>query len=245
MLRSNLEEIKSRFSDLLVSVRYALEANNVQIDDLCQILTDILDLGIDNVIPRTNLAEIFTTISHKKLWDYNHHSPVEKLVNRCLRGQIISEIKEYKKYLSGFYVTTKLIEFIQITDFDDDADLEPSEVPLRSYGRKDYKLLGVKLRLKNRHISELSLKYIQDLWELFVDEFELPSLTAILDKVLEGCLQISWLIPPREAEQIAALAPNSTPFFRHLNVIYVSLNGHNIYSDSQMVNFNVSMHANN
>ena len=238
-----MEEIKSRFSDLLLSVRYALEKNNVQIDDLRQILTDILDLGIDNFIPRSNLAEIFMALSDHKLWDYKHHSPVEKLVNRCLRGKIISEVKEYKKQLSGFYVATKLIDFIRISNFDEDTEMEASEITLRSYGPKDYKSLGVKLNLKKRRISELSLKYVQDLWESFADEFELPSLTAILDKVLEGCLEILWLIPPREAKQIATLAPRSTPFFHHLDVIYISLDGHIIYGVNQelMVSYILSM----
>jgi hypothetical protein len=230
MLQSNIEEIKGRFSVLVTSVRYALEANNVQIDDVYQTLTDILDLGIDNSIPRTNLAEIFTAVSNKKLWDYKHHSPVERLVNHCLCGLNISEVKKYKEHLSGFYVATKLIDFIQISDLDDDTEMESNEISLRNY---DYKSLKVKLKLKNRRISELSLKYVQDLWKSFADEFELPSLTAILDKVLKGCLQISWLIPPREAEKIATSAPTSTPFFHSLDVIYISLDGHIIYSVKQ------------
>lgn len=233
MVQSNIEEIKSRFSTLVTSVRHALEANNVQIDDLRQILTDILDLGIDSFITSTNIAEIFRDLSNQKLWDYKHHSPVEKIVNSCLHGLIISEVKEYKEHLSGFYVATKLIDFIRTSDFDDDTEMEASEISLRSYGPKDYKLLRVKLKPKKRRISELSLQYVQDLWESFADEFELPSLTALLDKVLKGCLEVSWLIPPREAQQIATLAPRSTPFFLHLDVIYVSLNGHIIYSVNQ------------
>ena len=242
-----MEEIKSRFSDLLLSVRHALEANNVQVDDLRQILTGILDLGIDNFIPKTDLADIFAAVSDQRLWDYKHHSPVEKLVKRCLHGLIIGEVKEYKEHLSGFYVTTKLIDFIRTSDFDDDTEMEASEICLRSYGPKDYKSLRVKLKLKKRRISELSLKYVQELWESLADEFELPSLTALLDKVLEGCLEVSWLIPPREAQQIATLAPRSTPFFLRLDVIYVSLNGHIIYSVNQelMVSYILSINKYN
>lgn len=229
MLKSNLEEIKSRFSDLLISVRYALEANNVQVDDLCQMLFDIFDLDADDCIPGTNLVQIFKAVSARRLWDYIHHSPVEKLVKRCLRGQIISEVNDYKKCLSGFYATTKLIDFIRTMNFNnDDAEMEPCEVPLCRYDVKDYRMLRVKLKMQ-RSISEISLKYVQDLWNSFAEEFELPSLTAILDKVLEGCLEITWLIPPREAKQMAASAPMSTSFFRRNNIIFVYLDGCIIY----------------
>ena len=235
MLQSNLDEIKSRFSELLISVRYALEANNVQVDDVRQILIGIFNR--DDCIPRTNLVEIFSAVTAHKLWDYNNHSPVERLVRRFLRDHI-SEVTDYKKYLSGFYTTTKLIDYIRYTNLSD-AESEPSELPLHSYVPADYRMLKVKLKT-DRNISMLSLMYVQELWNSFAEEFEIPSLTAIVTKILEGCLEITWLIPPHEAEQISALAPKSTRFFRRLNIIYVSLNGNIIYDINQMVSLYLS-----
>ena len=225
MLRSNLEDIESRFSDLLYSVRCALEANNVQVDHVRQILIGIFHR--DDCIPRSTLEEIFSAVTAHKLWDYNHHSPLEKLVHRCLRDHI-SEVTEYKGHLSGFYATIKLIDYIRCTTFVN-TRRGSSELPLDRYNT-EYDTLTLKLDTE-RDISQWSLMYVQELWNSVAEEFRIPSLTAVIDKILEGCLEITWLILPNAAKQIATLAPESTPYFHHLGVIYVSLNGHTIYNN--------------
>ena len=229
MIQSNLEDIESRFSELLYSVRCTLEANNVQVDYVRQILIGIFHR--DDCIPRTNLEEIFSAVTAHKLWDYNHHSPLEKLVRRCLHDSI-SEVSEYKGHLSGFYATTKLIHYIQYTKFIN-ARRGPSELPLHSYNT-EYERLTLKLNTE-RDISHWSLMYVQELWNSLAEEFRIPSLTAVIDKILDGCLEVSWLIPPHEAKQIATLAPKSRPFFCRLDVLYISLNRHIIYDINQMV----------
>lgn len=230
MLRSNLEEIESRFSALLYSVRCALEANHVQVDYVRQILIGIFHR--DDCIPRTSLEDIFSSVTAHKLWDYNHHSPLEKIVRRCLRNDHISEVTEYKGHLSGFYATTKLIDYIRYTKFMN-ARRGTSELPLETYNT-EYERLTLKLKTE-RDISNWSLMYVQELWNSLADEFRIPSLTAVIDKILDGCLEITWLILPHAANQIATLAPVSTAFFTRLDVIYVSLNGHIIYDINQMV----------
>ena len=232
MLRSNLEDIESRFSELLYSVRCALEASNVEVDHVRQILIGIFHR--EDCIPRTNLADVFSAVTAQNLWDFNHHSPIERLVRRCLRDGL-SEVTEYKGHLSGFYATTKLIDYIRHKNLNN-AKRGPSELPLDSYNT-EYETLTVKLKT-GRDISQWSLMYVQELWNSFAEEFRIPSLTAVIGKILEGCLEISWLIPPHEAEQITTLAPKSTQFFRHLNIIYVSLNGRIIYNANQMVSSN-------
>ena len=236
MTQSNLEDIESRFSALLYSVRCALEANNVQVDHVRQILIGIFHR--DDCIPRTNIEEIFSAVTAHKLWNYNHHSPLEKLVRRCLHADYISEVTEYKGHLSGFYATTKLIDYIRYTKFIN-ARRGPSELPLDRYNT-EYDTLTLKLDTE-RDISQFSLMYVQELWNSLAEEFRIPSLTAVIDKILDGCLEITWLILPHEAKQIATLAPKSTPFFCRLNVIYVSLNGHIIYDINQMVSMNLQI----
>ena len=71
----------------------------------------------------------------------------------------------------------------------------------------------VKLKLE-RNIDILSLKYVQELWEQFAEEFDIPFLTAVIDSILSGSLIITWLVPPDIAEKIVSSAHKSTTFFQ-------------------------------
>ena len=68
MFRSNLEDIKSRFATLLRSVQSALEANYVTIEDVYAVLVGMLNCGDD--IPKTNLDDIFSSVTSLGLWDH-------------------------------------------------------------------------------------------------------------------------------------------------------------------------------
>ena len=227
MFRSNLEDIKSRFAILLTSVKSALEANHVATNDVRTILVGMFTWS-DNYIPNTNLEEIFSAASRHNLWNYLHHSPVEKLLCRCLPDHV-SMIREYKEHLSGFCTTTKLIDYIKYTNIDPREG--SNELPLGSYTREQCQKLIVTLDIK-RKVTTVSLKYVQDLWERFAEEFNIPFLTAVIDSILSGSLVIAWLVPPDVAEKIVASARKSTPFFQEHHIISVTVD---VYSDEVKV----------
>ena len=217
MFDSNEEDIKSRFATLLISVRSALEANHYPTNDVRSILVGMFAES-DDYIPRTNrLEEIFDAATHHRLWDYLHHSPVESLLRRCLPDHI-SLIREYKEHLSGYCTTTKLIDYIKYTNMDPQQG--QNRLPLGSYTREQCQKITVTLGL-TRNITELSLQYVQDLWEQFAEEFDIPFLTAVIDSVLSGSLIIIWLVPPKEAEKIVSSAHRSTSFFQVHDIISV------------------------
>ena len=235
MIRSNIEEIKSRFSTLLLSVRSALEEEHIKVEDVRQMLIGIFQR--DDCIPSTNFVEIFNALTTNYLWSYQHHSPVEKLVRRFLPDQT-SLITEYKSYLSGFYTTTKLIDYIRVADFPEDDDSEetddPNRLPLQSYSVKHYRKLKVVLKT-DRKISELSLVYGQELWNSFAEEFEIPSLTTVIHRILDGSIEIIWLVLPHVAEMIIASAHRSTSFFRQHKIIHIAVDDKQVYDADQTV----------
>ena len=222
--RSNVEDIQSRFANLLISVKTALEDKPVKVEDVHQVLVQIT--GCERCLPCTSICEIFSVASARKLWDYNHHSPVEKLVKLFIDDHI-HLMSDYKKRLSGFYVTTKLIDYINDPNLNQSRQRGPINLPLASYD-DEYDSLSVKLETE-RNLSMLSLSYVQELWNSFAEEFRIPSLTAVIDKVISGCLEITWRIPPREAKLIATSAHKSTAFFLRHKIIYVCINGQTIY----------------
>ena len=114
---SNLEDIKSRFAVLLTCVKSALEANQVSANDVHTVLVGMFP-GSDQYIPSTNIDKIFRAATRNELWNYWHHSPVEKLLSRFLGPDHLSLIREYKEHLSGFYATAKLINYMKHMNID-------------------------------------------------------------------------------------------------------------------------------
>jgi hypothetical protein len=219
MFRSNSEDIKSRFAVLLRSVQLALENNHVTPEDVHAVLVGIFP-GCQDLIPKISLDEMFTAVTSQRLWDYIHHSPVEKLLRRFLPDHL-SLMREYKAHLSGFYTTTKLIDYITYTSIDSTA---VNELDLKKLTDTNYQELKVKLEL-NRKIDIISLKYVQDLWEEFAEEFDIPYLTAVIGEITSGSLHITWMITSEIANKIVAAAQESLFFQNHPNIIYVAING--------------------
>ena len=93
-----------------------------------------------------------------------------------------------------------------------------------------YKKIKVKLNLK-RKISDLSLDYVHNLWVSFAEEFEIPSLTAILHEITRGSLEVTWLIPHAFMELIK---PRSS-FYKRLGITQVLVDGRVVYDEKKMV----------
>ena len=111
MFHSNMEEIKGRFACLLKEVQLTLEANHVEIDHVRKVLLGMFCCRND-CLPDTSLKDIFNAVSERNFWNYEHHSPVETLIRNLIPDHR-SMMTPYKEKLTGFYATTKLIEYIQ------------------------------------------------------------------------------------------------------------------------------------
>ena len=228
MFKSNLIEIKGRFANLLSHILSVLVDSHVTVEDVHRVLIDISECRSE--LPRTSLDNLFRTASDKKLWHYDHYYPLETIVRRFIRDHL-SFVSEYKQELSGFLTTARLIDFIGRTNLNDSQRGE-SKLPLESY-ESEYDTLATKLNT-GRNIYMLSLMYVQEMWNSFAEEFRIPSLTAVVEKVLEGCLEITWRITPSAAKLITDGANIATPFFRKHNVIYVSVSGRIVYDVRQV-----------
>ena len=233
---SNLEDIKSRFAVLLTCVKSALEANHVSTNDVHTVIVGMFP-GSDRYIPNTNLDEIFRAATHHELWNYWHHSPVEKLLSRFLGPDHLSLMREYKEHLSGFYATAKLIYYMKYMNVDRQGS---NELHVGNYTREQCQRLMVKLETE-RNITNISLQYVQDLWERFAEEFHIPYLTAVVDSVVIGSLVITWLVTRNVAEKIVATAHKSASFFRKHDIVSATISAY----DGKVNNYNVhvSLHC--
>ena len=224
MAETALRKIKSRFSLLVIDVQSSMEDHKVKVKKVRQFLLNFFegDCSIPNV---AELDIIFDTITEAKLWRYDHYGPLEELAESFLPEDdpARAQVTEYKSQLTGFYATTRIIDFVKLNELEDREEIPTHVFSPKKYN-SHYQKLTVELRL-NRDISELTLLYMEKLWKALMKEFHLPPLTAIMDKIVEGSLRITWLILPHIIEKIRATYFKSVEFFQQRNIIRIDLYG--------------------
>ena len=235
MAEKALRKTKSRFSNLLVKVRSSMEANKIEVKDVRQFLVTYFE-GECNIPEGCNLTKTFDCVTFAKLWRYDHYGPLEELTESFLPDDDPARalMTEYVSQLLAFYATTRIIDFIKISKLE---DLEEDDQPFspKKYNRK-YRQLTVKLNLQ-KNISELTLDFVQELWKALRKEFTLPSLTAVIDKIIEGSLTITWLVLPHVVEKIKSKFSKSLHFLQHHGIVSVDLYGGTLplYDEEWMV----------
>lgn len=231
MSRFNENKIKGFFSSLLISLRKSLVLHEIDAEDVRQFLVTFFEN--DDCIPESNnIVKIFNAVTTNGLWSPQHYGPVETLIQNLLPSDVKVKqlLKDYKSKLNGFHLSCKLVTYIKdhtslpTNDSGDDPNL-PAKFTLTHY-----KKLMVD-KEPDRNVSELSLSYVQELWESIAEEFKIPSLTAILLQISAGSLQITWLVPPHWAELIR---PRST-FCRLHHISIIAIGDHVVYCERQMV----------
>ena len=227
MIRYNVEEIKALFSSLVLKVQLALQSQS----DISNV-RDFLITFFEYDFPETSdVKKLFAAITLKHLWDYHHYSPLERLVNQFLPNdqEVGSLMKAYKACLSGFYLTTKLIDYMEYQNLSADDSNEECDQPSPKLTPKQYQKIKVVLQLE-RKISQVSLDYVVKLWQSFAEEYEIPSLTAVIDRIVAGSLEVTWTVPQHIAD---AIFPKSK-FFRSHGIVLVSIDDVIIYDETQM-----------
>ena len=228
MIRYNVEEIKALFSSLVLEVQLALQSQS----DISNV-RDFLITFFECDFPETSdVKKLFAAITLKHLWDYHHFSPLEQLINKFLPNdqEVGSLMKAYKARLSGFYLTTKLIDYIEYQNLSADDSDEEYDQPSPKLTPKQYKKIKVVLQLQ-RKISQVSLDYVVKLWQSFAEEYEIPSLTAVIDRIVAGSLEVTWTVPQHIAD---AILPRSK-FFRSHGIVLVLIDDIIIYDEEQIV----------
>ena len=220
----NLESITDQFAILLRRFREAF--NGVDVKQVHEYLIDKLQCKIPY---HSDIQSFFNYLSYEKLWTYYHISLIESLDKHFLRqsGKSIQQhISDYKRLLSGFFVAKKIInsEF-----FTDSTSSESTTISVADYTREHHRVLKMRLELK-RNVSEESLQYVAELWESLAIEFELPLLTAVIDRIVKKCLEITWLIFPSDAKKIiVATAAGHTDFFEKYAITLLTIDDITIY----------------
>ena len=224
MINMNRETIIDLFANLLKSLRKAFDG--VCVAEVYRYLIDTLQRDI----PRTqDLQEIFDFLSSSHLWTYQNYGLVENLDKnflQCGDNSIQQHIDEYRDKLTGYFAAEKIIR----SEFFRNSGSESTTQSVTEYSHDHRKKLGLRLHFK-RKLSDECLTYVADLWNSLAKTFELPSITAVIDSIVEKCLEITWLILPADAEKIVALAKVHSNFFQEHMIMSLTIDNNIIYEE--------------
>ena len=241
-----LQKIKRQFASLQVEVRSAMEARQVKVSDIHQFLVSFFQS--ECCIPEApDLTKLFNIVTEAKLWRYDHYGPLRELAQTFIPDEnpVRKLVSKYKDQLSGFYITTKIVDFIDLSDFDDSEDDSDADSDCEDDGqqplspkesKKLFRKLKVKLRIdRTTKFSDVTMSYIETLWTALIDEFNLPPLTAIIKKIVRGSLIIFWLVPLQVSSVIAASYSKAFGFYQQHNIVQVQLDGRTLYDEEWIV----------
>ena len=229
VLKENEAKIQRLFAGL---VRQVLSILNKREIDKKEFRVYVVQLFSPSwCIPKSeDMFAIFEAISSNLLWSYSHFSPLESIAEEFAKDDTLSLMESYKMDLSSFYTTTDIVDYIALCQ-DDEKVVDP-DVPLAAnpakYNGEYFQKLTVRL---DRPVTNETLQYIADIWRAIAKFFLLPSLTALLDRIVEGSLVISWFIPHIFAMQIRvnSSGDEAEAFFRAHQITEVKLNGDCLY----------------
>ena len=210
----NRAQIKESFENLLNKIVEELKSHNIRPSEVKDHLQKFID-GRPSFLRtkgrRLQINNLFKEISRSKLWSFDNYGLVQHVTG--IKGAVQSKarmrtwLQKYKKEYNAYSVSEKLAAIIPYHfEFDNDLDRYPTHL-------KQELIVHVKYMV----IDDDSLKYIDDLWEVIVESFKIPSMTALLKSIVHNCLIITWLIEPSWACCILSEIFDSISFFtKHL-----------------------------
>ncbi len=235
-----MEHIKGHFADLTVRVRRRLKAINIDVDDFRLYLTSRFGCG-DFISSISSVSEVIDAVTRKPLWDYYNYHALEGIIKYFGKddSEMIGWMEKYKTRLTAFKATTKIADYIDIKD--DDELIYGADIPFKDhqklYDRKFYHELSFKLSQKRKNniirVDERCLSYIDELWKSVSDQFLLPPLPIILEKIRNGCIEVTWIVPVTIALTInlKATSHRSIEFYRQKNIVQITMNDRTVFDD--------------
>ena len=231
IIKENQAKIKGSFATLVRKVTAKLEKRDLSIDEFRLYMFTLFPPG-DVIADSATVTDIFGILSRHRLWDYSYCTPIEEIANEFggddyeLRGWI----DDYKSELAGFKATTRIVDYIKMcSDEEEIADSKQSlQQDMARYDRRYCRKLTIKLK---SHVTEKCLDYIDQFWRSIADHFLLPSLSALLDSIQEGCVEVTWLVSTLSALHIQANIQDSAAFLEKCEVIRVIMDGEILFDE--------------
>ena len=141
---------------------------------------------------------------------------------------MISLIENYRKKLTDYKATTKIIHHIAAVQSRCDSPSDDKQPVM--YDEQYYTKLTTKLKTT---FTDHTLEYIDTLWQKFADLHQLPPRVALLHHIHSGCVAVVWRVPSHLASQLRGASPHHRDFYYANYITRVELNGEYIYQEEE------------
>ena len=221
-----------------------MEAQLIKVDDVHQFLVSFFQSNCR--IPEVpDLTKMFNFLSETELWNYNSYGALKKMVEEFIPndGSVNESMTDYREKLPSYFATIKIVDFVEPledenSEEDFDSEDESDEDTKLTFSPKQYKpkFGKLKIRLKlEKKLTEITLAHVNTLWESLSEEFDLPPLTTVLDKIIAGSIIITWLILPSIAEKIRRSASKALKFYQYHDIVEVDIDDEPLYNEEWIV----------
>ena len=221
-----------------------MEAQLIKVDDVHQFLVSFFQSNCR--IPEVpDLTKMFNFLSETKLWNYNSYGALKKMVEEFIPndGSVNQSMTDYQEKLPSYCATIKIVDFVdpledENSEEDIDSEDKSDEDTQLTFSPRQYKpkFRKLKLRLKlEKKLTEITLAHVNTLWVSLSEEFDLPPLTTVLDKIIAGSIIITWLILPSIAEKIRRSASKALKFYQHHDIVEVDIDDEPLYNKEWIV----------
>ena len=233
--RENRQAIMDKFADFQRKVCNKLFKKEVDTEEVRLFVANQFPPGDFVPPPPASLTEVFKAITQHGLWNYFHYSPLVRITEVFGPGddEMKDWVQTYKRDLKAYCFVTTLEDCIEIDiDIDGTPPAKRARYDTRYYTPVEWKT----------EFIDHSLEYLTEVWELFSYHYLVPDSppTALLDRVCQGCLSLTWLIPSALIPLLIKRTKIDTTFFQQHHIFKVTVGGKCIYDEVKKESTSVS-----
>ena len=198
--------------------------SGIDAEDVCFFVVTSFPPGDVIHLPPTALNKIFTTITHHRLWDYFHYSPLERIVNKFGANDPEMEkwVQDYKNELKTYTSRMKITDYTEPT-----FDGSIAKFDLRYCCPVEWKIT----------FADDTLQSLADEWESFSAHYLEPNppSTCLLKSVCDDSTSVTWLIPSHLIPQLIKKVKLNTRFLQKHGIWNVTVADQCIYDEQKSV----------
>ena len=242
--RRNIRKITGKFSMLVTKSRKRLQSK-INVKEFQTFLVTMYSSPnsrdgrgtVTTVIKSAeNLDEIFVAFGEYGLWDYLNYDLLQEIIEEFASDddELNGMMEQYQQDLTGHILTQKIETYLEATHDEppittSDSETSGDEIIPALPQQKKHKLFKELSFKVETNVADRTLGYVKDLWRSLSKQFRLPRPAMILQRIAEGCICITWLIPTNLVKHVTRMAQETANMFAKQHILRVMLEEHCIY----------------
>ena len=234
LAKENKEKLEIAYGFLIGDVAEKLQQMEINFHAFRSYVSTYIKDNNHTLANTSTITDILQVLTSTTKWKCDSITALEEICKKIGRGNkdLMKMITDYKSKLAGFKATTKIIHYMTSMNSDQEEmeEFEPAssgiQQTMAEHDEKYCHKLSVKLKAR---VTEKCLDYVDDLWTSIVEYLYIPALPALLMKICDGCIEVTWRISSRTARDIKAQAWKFRKMAQKFDIISMKLDREILY----------------